>query len=101
MGRSVVSDSCTPFIKVSARNNCPENDLDGAVSGDGRVMGNYFHGFFDKPAARQWFLSLVDPSYRPQRHEKGRQGSYELLADHFSSHLDLKKIFTIIDMVQP
>ena len=101
MGRSVVSDSCTPFIKVSARNNCLEDDLDGAVSGDGRVMGSYFHGLFDEPAARQWFLSLADPSYRPQKHEKGRQESYKLLAAHFSSHLDLKKIFTIIDKALP
>ena len=101
MGRTVVSAACTPFINVSARNNCPENDLDGAVSVDGRVMGTYFHGLFDEPAARQWFLSLADPSYRPQKHEKGRQESYELLAAHFSSHLDLKKIFTIIDKALP
>jgi adenosylcobyric acid synthase len=101
MGRSLVSAACTPFIRVSARNNRPEDDLDGAVSGDGRVMGTYFHGLFDEPAVRQWFLSLVEPSYRPQQHEKGRQESYELLADHFSSHLDLKKIFTIIDKALP
>ena len=47
------------------------------------------------------FLYLAEPSYRPQKHEKGRQESYELLAAHFSSHLDLKKIFTIIDKVLP
>ncbi len=101
MGRSVVSDACAPFIKVTSRNNCPEDDLDGAVSVDGRVMGSYFHGVFDEPAVRQWFLSLVEPSYRLQKHEKGRQESYELLAAHFSCHLDLKKIFTIIDKVYP
>ena len=99
MGRSVVADTGTPFIRVSARNNGPECDLDGTVSSDGRVMGTYFHGVFDEPAARQWFLSLLEPSYKPQKHEKGRQESYELLAAHFSSYLDLKKIFTIIDKV--
>ena len=101
MGRSVVSDSCTHFIRVSARNNRPEDDLDGAVSGDGRVMGTYFHGLFDEPAVRQWFLSLAEPSYRPQKHEKGRQESYELLASHFSSHLNIKKVFAIIGKVHP
>ncbi len=100
-GRSVVSDTCHPFIKMSTRNNFPEDDLDGAVSGDGKVMGAYFHGFFDEPGVRQWFLSLAEPFYRPQKHEKGRQESYELLAAHFSNHLDLKKIFTIIDKVVP
>ena len=99
MGRSVVPDTGTPFIRVSARNNGPECDLDGTVSSDGRVMGTYFHGVFDEPAARQWFLSQLEPSYKPQKHEKGRQESYELLAAHFSSYLDLKKIFTIIDKV--
>lgn len=99
MGRSVVSDLCMPFIRVTARNNRPEDDLDGAVSSDGRVMGSYFHALFDEPSVKQWFLSLLEPSYRLQKHEKGRQESYELLADHFSSHLDLNKIFTIIDKV--
>ncbi len=84
-----------------ARNNCPVDDLDGTVSSDGRVMGTYFHGLFDEPAIKHWFLSLMELSYRPQKHEKGRQESYELLADHFSSHLDLKKIFTIIDHSVP
>ena len=100
-GRSVVSDTCHPFIKMLARNNCPVDDLDGTVSSDGRVMGTYFHGLFDEPAIKHWFLSLMELSYRPQKHEKGRQESYELLADHFSSHLDLKKIFTIIDHSVP
>ncbi len=100
-GRSVVADTCHPFIIMSVRNNCPADDLDGAVSSDGRVMGTYFHGFFDEPVVKNWFLSLAEPSYSPQRHEKGRQESYELLAAHFSSHLDLKKIFTIIDTVHP
>ncbi len=101
MGRSVASDTGTPFIRVSARNNSPECDIDGTVSSDGRVIGTYFHGVFDEPEVRQWFLSLLEPSYKPQKHEKGRQESYELLAAHFSSHLDLKKIFTIIDQVFP
>ncbi len=100
-GRSIVSDTCHPFIKMTARNNCPVNDLDGTVSSDGRVMGTYFHGFFDEPAIKHWFLSLVELSYRPQKHEKGRQESYELLAAHFSSNLDMKKIFTIIDSSVP
>ena len=100
-GRSIVSDTCHPFIKMTARNNCPVNDLDGTVSSDGRVMGTYFHGFFDEPAIKHWFLSLVELSYRPQKHEKGRQESYELLAAHYSSNLDMKKIFTIIDSSVP
>ncbi len=98
-GRSAASGVCNSFIKMTARNNCPVDELDGTVSSDGRVMGSYFHGLFDEPAVKNWFLSFMELSYRPQKHEKGRRESYELLAAHFSSHLDLKKIFTIIGVV--
>ena len=97
MGRSIVAGDCMPFLRVSSRNNTPADDLDGAVSRDGKVTGTYFHGIFDEPAVKQWFLSLVDPAYRAERLEKGRQESYELLAAHFSQHLDLDKVNEIID----
>ena len=57
----------------------------------------YFHGIFDEPSVKQWFLSCVDPSYRAKKDEKGSQESYELLAAHFSEHLDLDKVYDIID----
>ena len=97
MGRSIVSGDCIPFLRVSSRNNTPVDDLDGAVSRDGKVTGTYFHGIFDEPAVKQWFLSLVEPAYRAERLENGRQESYELLAAHFSQHLDLAKVYEIID----
>ena len=97
MGQSVVSGSCKPFLRVSARNNKPEDDDDGAVSHDGKVIGTYFHGIFDEPAVKQWFLFRVEPAYRAERQEKGYQESYELLAAHFSQHLDLARVYEIID----
>jgi adenosylcobyric acid synthase len=96
-GQSVVSVECVPFIQVSARNNSPEDGADGAVSEDRKVIGTYFHGIFDEPAVKQWFLSLVQPSYRSDMHEKGVQENYQLLAAHFSAHLDLDKLFKIVD----
>jgi adenosylcobyric acid synthase len=96
-GQSVVSGECTPFIKVSARNNSPEDGVDGAVSKDRKVIGTYFHGIFDEPVVKQWFLSLVQPAYHSDMHKKGVQESYQMLAAHFSSHLDLDKVFEIID----
>ena len=62
-----------------------------------KLQGTYFHGIFDEPAVKQWFLSLVEPAYRAERQEKGRQESYELLAAHFSQHLNLAKVNEIID----
>ncbi|MEI6847808.1 MAG: cobyric acid synthase [Chlorobiaceae bacterium] len=97
MGRSLVAGDCTHFINISSRNNRIENGVDGAVSSDGNVIGTYFHGLFDEPAVKEWFLALAEPSYMPQRKVKGCQESYELLAEHFREHLDLTKVFEIID----
>ncbi len=95
-GRSSVCAGCHPFISISTRNNRAECDADGVVSSDGKVMGTYFHGIFDEPAVKEWFLTLLEPSWRPQRAEKGHQESYELLADHFRQHLDLKTLFNLV-----
>ena len=97
MGRSVVTGDCTPFLRVSRRNNVAEDDVDGAVSGDGKVVGTYFHGIFDQPAIKQWFLSRAEPTYRPDGDDKSKGENYELLAAHFSANLDLDRIFAIID----
>ncbi|MFZ4802552.1 MAG: cobyric acid synthase CobQ, partial [Chlorobium sp.] len=64
----------------------------------GKVIGTYFHGIFDEPAVKEWFLTLLDPSWRPLRAEMGHQESYELLADHFREHLDLKKFFNLVGL---
>jgi adenosylcobyric acid synthase len=102
MGRSTVSGECTPFLRVSERNNCPEDDLDGAVSGDGKVLGTYFHGIFDETAVKEWFLTLAEPSYQPGECDKSSgRDNYEQLAEHFSLNLDLDKVFAIIDRPRP
>jgi adenosylcobyric acid synthase len=102
MGRSTVSGACTPFLRVSERNNCAEDDHDGAVSGDGKVLGTYFHGIFDEPAVKEWFLTLADPSYLSGECDKSSgMDNYERLAEHFSRNLDLDKVFAIIDRPRP
>jgi adenosylcobyric acid synthase len=102
MGRSTVSGECTPFLRVSERNNCPEDDLDGAVSGDGKVLGTYFHGIFDEPEVKEWFLTLAEPSYQRVECDKSSgRDNYERLAEHFSLNLDLDKVFAIIDHARP
>ena len=96
MGQTIASGECRPFIRVSARNNTPENDVDGAVSADGKVTGTYFHGIFDEPVIKTWFLSGVEPTYKVEKQQKGPQESYELLAAHFMQHLNLDMIYQII-----
>jgi adenosylcobyric acid synthase len=102
MGRTALLSDTTPFIKVSERNNTPEEDMDGAVSRDGKVLGTYFHGIFDEAPLKEWFLTLAEPSYRPMESDKGsNRDNYDRLAEHFLQHLDLDKVFAIIDYQRP
>lgn len=100
MGRTSLSGACRPFIRVMMRNGETTCDGDGARSGDGKVIGTYFHGIFDEPRVREWFLSLADPGYRPARHACSMEESYDRLAEHFTRHLDLEKLFAMIGRVQ-
>ncbi|NTU93283.1 MAG: cobyric acid synthase [Chlorobiaceae bacterium] len=89
-------DELRPLVEVISRNRRPDPGFDGAVSADGRVMGTYFHGLFDEPGARNWFLSLLDPGRSISGSAESRD-PYELLADHFASNLDLEALFRIVN----
>ena len=97
MGRSSCSGERLPtLIEVSHRNDLPDADVDGAVSGDGRIMGSYFHGFFDEKGVREWFLRLLDSRYRPSVEDDGRdEDVFDRLAAHFEANLDLDALFRI------
>ncbi len=97
MGRTTLSQGSKPFMRVVSRNGQSVSDRDGAVSGDGKAIGTYFHGIFDEPQVRHRFLSLADPEYRPARHEYGIEESYDRLASHVAAHLDLEKLYAVID----
>jgi adenosylcobyric acid synthase len=96
MGKSsAVAGSTTPLIEVSARNRRSEPGFDGAVSLDGRVMGTYFHGLFDEPGSKSWFLGMLDPAWSASGMQEQRPDPYELLADHFAANMDLDALFRI------
>lgn len=101
MGRSTRAPGCEPLIAVTRRNSRAEDDSDGAVSGDGLVMGTYFHGIFDEPAVKEWFLLRTGREYVPFRHVEGRDARYDRLADHFRHHLQLDRLFELIEPLEP
>jgi adenosylcobyric acid synthase len=67
---------------------------DGALSGDGQILGSYLHGLFDAPAALSALLAwagageveAVDLAAR-------RQADLDRLADAIECHLDLDRLF--------
>ncbi|NTU68601.1 MAG: cobyric acid synthase [Chlorobiaceae bacterium] len=96
MGRSSAAGEGTmPFAEVTMRNGQPDRGSDGTVSPDGRVMGTYFHGLFDRSEVRTWFLGRIDGRYRAPAPEAGSSDPFELLASHFEASLDLDALFRI------
>ncbi len=100
MGKTRMTGDCKPFLTISSRNGSPVSGYDGAWSEDRRVFGCYLHGLFDEPEARCWFLHLLDPEYAPSKRLLDKQGNYDLLADHFRRHLDMRAILEIAGVNQ-
>lgn len=64
---------------------------DGAV--EGLVAGTYLHGLFDAPAVVSGLVAALRRrkglDEAPPNPARGREASYEALADHLEAHLDL------------
>ena len=89
----------SPMLQIHSRNQAACNDTDGAVSGDGRVMGTYLHGLFDTPeVTRRWFdhIGLEDLEVSQLHGPAGRDQAYDLLAEHAERHLDIPGIVALM-----
>jgi adenosylcobyric acid synthase len=74
---------------------------DGAVNAGGDVVGTYIHGIFSNDAFRQSFLDSLRRYYGLSRRNDDkvmrREDSYNRLADTVRRHLDMDKIYEIIE----
>ena len=99
MGETTLASHLKPFAQIIKRGEFPCLENDGACSSDGRLRGTYFHGIFDNEGFRESLLQLFDSSYtlvNNQDQHDFKQAQYELLADHFESNLDMKKLLALI-----
>lgn len=72
---------------------------DGALSGDGRILGTYLHGIFESPAACVALLrwaGLREP--REIDYREVRERAIERLADSVAAHLDLSAILRLLGL---
>lgn len=72
---------------------------DGALSGDGRILGTYLHGIFESPAACVALLrwaGLREP--REIDYREVRERAIERLADSVEAHLDLSAILRLLGL---
>lgn len=92
------------FAEIIEANGKPCQKLDGAESSDGKVLGTYLHGVFDNSQWRRDLLNQIrqskglppiDKVAIPYQEYKNQQ--YDQLADLLREHLDMEKIYQIID----
>ncbi len=81
---------------------------EGARTPDGRLWGTYLHGLFDAGGFRQAFLRDLAPDrYKPAatdlEHTIGefKDRQYDLLAEHFETHLDMNALMQILEGAAP
>lgn len=99
MGKTLPTDlnKLKPFLKLHEPGKSGTWQ-DGWVSESGRVMGTYVHGLFDSPTWRGGMLNSIrrkkniSEIKRPIDFLKSRDRQYDLLADHFEKHTNVKAI---------
>ena len=70
---------------------------DGAISGDGQVMGTYVHGVFDHPEACEFILEWVSGSpVTAEDWQALREREIERIADIYEEHIDMDALLNII-----
>ena len=78
---------------------------DGAIRGDGRVLGTYVHGLFDEPAGALAIINhlrgLVGLSPLDADAAAPRPDPYERLAAHFRTHLDVSALYDALGLRIP
>lgn len=104
MGQTILNEGVKPFIKITKRLRDKVDVFDGAINNEGNVFGTYIHGIFDNIKFTRELLNKL-------REEKGlekidanidsfedfKEGEYKKIAKLVRNHLDIKKIYEIIN----
>jgi adenosylcobyric acid synthase len=102
MGETACGPLARPLFAVARHSGFGETCMDGAVSVDGRVWGTYLHGLFDDDALRHALLDDLrarrglGPAVRASA--ATLDAELDRLADHLGSHLDLPRIWGLLDL---
>ncbi len=100
MGQSIVNDNRFAFHVYQSLQGESEYD-EGAINREGNVFGTYLHGIFNSDTFRNGFLkSLRRYHGLPESSNgitMGREASYDRLAQEVRRHLDMKKVYEIIE----
>jgi adenosylcobyric acid synthase len=100
MGRSP-RQGARALFRIHEKNGRPQNDEDGCISDDGRIMGTYVHGLFDAPEITNRWLGGIGAGRVRADGEQGllaRDGDYDRLAAHFETYVDVAAIGRLVGM---
>ena len=90
---------------VLTRTGSGEVVEDGALRGDGRVLGTYVHGLFDEPSCALALLNHLRALTGHPPLDAGaiapRADPYARLAAHFREHIDIDALYESLGMRQP
>jgi adenosylcobyric acid synthase len=102
MGVTTRGGLAHPLFAVARFGGFGETIEDGAVSADGRTWGTYLHGLFDDAVLRQALLNDLRarrglaPLLRSRA--VSLEGELDRLADHLATHLDLERIWSLLEL---
>jgi len=103
MGRTSPCGSGRPVLHLESSNGLPIDEPDGWQCDGGRLMGVYLHGLFDEPRLRQRFLDKLCPNLGLSEDDdyqislgQFRDRQYNLLAEHFRTHLNMGRLMEIL-----
>jgi adenosylcobyric acid synthase len=99
-GRIVGATASTAVFRVVERDGRVADDLDGARSEDGRVIGTSIHGIFDNELFRRRLIDRLRQSKglaalgqsMPDDPLADRRAAFDRIADVLEQHLDLSRI---------
>jgi adenosylcobyric acid synthase len=102
MGRTEFLAPAAPAFTITARSGNPVSERDGAVRGDGLVMGTYIHGIFDNDAFRRAVIGALRarkglaPLTAVTDTRSHKERSYDRLAAHVRAHLEMDLIYRLL-----
>ncbi len=89
MGMTEGPDCARPFARLA------DGSPEGAVSGDGLVLGTYIHGFFSDDRQRSAWLARFAAGPTAIAYEGLIDDILDRLAMHLARHLDLERLLTL------
>lgn len=80
-------------------NRLSDGSADGVAVGD-RCFGTYIHGILDNPAVIDHLLSpyLDKLEQNPFDYRQFKEQQYDLLANHVRAHVDMEKVYEILEI---